>query len=71
MTVEERLSSIEAKVDQLLVAVHGNGQPGLITRLAKVEERVDYRVKIGGAAGAVGSVAAVLAMLLAKVAGVE
>ena len=37
--VIDRLGRIETKLDNDFLAIHGNGQPGLLTRVAKLEEQ--------------------------------
>lgn len=66
MSPDERLAAIEAKIDHLIYAVDGNGQPGILTRLAKLEERVDNRI-VGGASG---GIVAVIALGVGKLIGV-
>lgn len=38
--IDERVSSIDTRVEKLEKAINGNGRPGIITRLAKVEARL-------------------------------
>lgn len=68
---ETRLAVIESKLDRIIHVLDDNGQPGIVTRLARLEGQVDYRVKIGGAAGALGGLAGALLTLIAKAAGFE
>lgn len=37
--VIDRLGRIETKLDNDYLAIHGNGQPGLLTRVTKLETR--------------------------------
>lgn len=37
--VIDRLGRIETKLDNDFRAIHGNGQPGLLTRVTKLEEQ--------------------------------
>jgi hypothetical protein len=47
-TEATRLKRIEDKQDLILEALNGNGQPGIKTRLALVEERIQSLGKWGG-----------------------
>lgn len=40
VSVEERLATIEANTLRILKFLDGNGQPGLVTRIAKIEEKL-------------------------------
>lgn len=40
-TLDVRLGQIEETLGEIKSALNGNGQPGIITRLAKLEERLD------------------------------
>jgi hypothetical protein len=43
------VSTLKALTEQLLKAIHGNGQPGLLTRVAKLETKVGMVSAIAGA----------------------
>lgn len=57
-----KLDSMSTKVDDIWRGVYGNGQPGLLTRMARVETKIAlFGALAGGIAGAViTTIAAVL-----------
>ena len=65
----ERLAAIESKTDRIIMMLDGNGQPGLITRVAKIEERINMTSRaglyggIGGGAAGTGVLGLVLLIL--------
>lgn len=65
----ERLAAIESKTDRIIMMLDGNGQPGLITRVAKIEERINMTNRaglyggIGGGAAGTGVLGIILLIL--------
>ena len=58
-TNEERLSTIEANTTRILKILDGNGQPGIITELARMDTRMGYieqKAESGARSGMVGGV---------------
>ena len=67
-STRELLLALRDDVQRILQAIDGNGQPGLITRVAKLEERTTPSGKTAATAGGVGAVLIVIAQfLLAKI----
>ena len=63
--VIDRLGRIETKLDNDYLALHGNGQPGLIVKHEKLENRVQtLEQKIETQSGIAGKIVIALAWLV-------
>lgn len=61
------VKDLKDDISALNKQVHGNGQPGIKDRLAKLEERTSPGYKVGGAGGAIGAaIALVITKLIEK-----
>ena len=55
--MDERMKSIYEKLDSDYKHLHGNGQPGLLSRVQKLEDWKDAKQKhVGAIVGAIGFV---------------
>ena len=65
LTTEEMISVMYDRSERFEHAIFGNGQPGLLDRVARVEEQNQKRNRVATKAGGTGAVlAAVLTTLL-------
>lgn len=57
----ERMTELEGKIDRILIAIDGNGEPGLLARVRVLET---YLWRAIGFSGAVGLALAILQIIL-------
>lgn len=70
-TDHDLLIRIDERTERLEAAVLGNGQPGLVTRLAKTEQRLDEKDKTAMKSGGTAAVITAGVLLLLRYLGIE